>query len=277
MKGHIVTLPFTTEPITIYFLSDIHLGARDVDMEAIKDTIELIKNTPNAYWFGLGDYGDFIPMTDKRFDIRLINENEIKNFQDDIAFIGDWYIRLIEKYLSPIKDKCLFLVLGNHETVFMDKTGYNVAKRLSDIFNVEVAEYEAFVRIRFVEGQRTRSHITFYLNHGYGGGKTVGSQINRVEELAKFYEADVYAMGHNHKVGVSKGHVTRLTIGGNIERRVTMFVSVGGFKLGKDSNATTYETRSGMEARDGIAWIKLYLKRMDGKENGRYEIEGSIR
>jgi hypothetical protein len=56
-----------------------------------------------------------------------------------------------------------------------------------------------------------------------------------------------------------------------------MFVSVGGFKLGKDSNATTYETRSGMEARDGIAWIKLYLKKMDGKENGRYEIEGSIR
>src|SRR5690348_6769341 len=62
-----VHAPADGQPINLYPLGDVHLGAAACDIEDFRRTVKCIASDPNGYWVGMGDYGDLIMPSDPRW------------------------------------------------------------------------------------------------------------------------------------------------------------------------------------------------------------------
>ncbi|KKL23358.1 hypothetical protein LCGC14_2426160 [marine sediment metagenome] len=101
-----------TEKFYLYPLGDIHLGVMHCDEVALAEKVEEIKKEKNALWLGMGDYGDCITPSDfKRWEGKII----APWMTDNVDNIGPTQVRAVDKMLSPIWDKCLGLIEGNHD------------------------------------------------------------------------------------------------------------------------------------------------------------------
>lgn len=241
MDGKLIDIVVDKFPVDIrlYMLSDLHLGSINCDKELLEQTIEEIKNTPNAYWFGLGDYADYIDITDPRFDFGILDRTKLGSDKDlvnvfkNLKFLGEWYLERVVEILAPIANKGLLLLTGNHELTFMDHSGYDVMGALSEKLNIPAVGYESLVRLRFIlpdKETKIGSWIVLYLTHGWGGGKSPGGKIRSVEEMIKVFDADIYVAGHSHMAVASKGYRYRITQRGNIESYQIPVIAVGGFR-----------------------------------------------
>ena len=69
MKRSIINIPSKSDDvINIIPIFDLHILHPTFDRTLYSKVIDFIKNTPNTYWFGGGDYGEYINIKDKRFD-----------------------------------------------------------------------------------------------------------------------------------------------------------------------------------------------------------------
>ncbi len=196
-------------------LGDIHLGAKQCDKELLKETIESIRLDPNALWIGMGDYVDFHDPKHPHFaasdlDPEIYNANNIGNFaratQDAIFDM-----------LEPIKDKCIGLLMGNHEYNFMKRnlqSGW--MDDLCERLNVRNLGYTAVIHLVFKEAKkaakkasakkagqkkkRTQVQYTIFAVHGAGSSSGVGGKRKRLQKYMDeiFVGADIYLMGHVH-------------------------------------------------------------------------------
>lgn len=96
--------------LKLYVLSDIHLGAPEVDLDKVKQVINFIKNTPECYCILLGD----------------ILNTALKNSKSDIyseTMSISSAQKLATELLTPIKDKIIAMTPGNHENRVMREAG----------------------------------------------------------------------------------------------------------------------------------------------------------
>jgi hypothetical protein len=87
--------------------ADWHIGVANCNESGIFEMIEYVASAPNRYIIVKGDIVDAIPVTDKRFALCSFNNNQVTTPQQQAE-------RVVE-ILRPIKDRILFLELGNHE------------------------------------------------------------------------------------------------------------------------------------------------------------------
>ena len=184
-------------------LGDIHLGTKNCDEEKLLETIDWIKKTPNTYWLGMGDVAEFINYTDDRFDPKNLHSR----FERCLDNLHYEQINYIGKLLSPIKDKCMGLLEGNHEDKLRLKYHASVIDILA--YKLETVNLGYTCLIKWIFKRKTGDHgagreVVIYATHGYGGGGR-GSKINKVIAIAKDFEADIFLFGHVHeKTGVSR-------------------------------------------------------------------------
>lgn len=205
--NHTLYYPSRSTLITLWDLTDIHLGHAACDEAALQQDIATIAADPFAYWVGGGDYIDAIPRKgDKRYSEASVARwlwgvNDIVGAQID---------RLVE-LLSPIAPKCLALRSGNHEAAVLDAYDRDVYREIvrgiaaaSGREMREIAlNIEGFVRLRFRRGKPESfggtTLLTIYMHHGAGGGRKRGGDALRLEETLLLYDADLVFMGHRHK------------------------------------------------------------------------------
>ena len=164
------------KPINIYTLGDIHEGNCNVNYKALKKAVDIIKDDPNGYWFGMGDYVEAIThMGDPRFDPKAISSNyAIKDLKD----LPYKQFERVHEILQPIENKCLALLLGNHEEQYIKRHSSNIYDRFVNMFSTSAHEegkppkklgYVGFYEINL----KCSSNVVvvgFALNHGVGGG-----------------------------------------------------------------------------------------------------------
>lgn len=195
-------------------LGDIHLGARQCDKKLLTETVESIRLDPNALWIGMGDFCDFHDLKHRHFaaedlDPEIYNANNIGNFsratQDAIV-----------KYLDPIKDKCIGLLMGNHEYNFMRRnleSGWmdDLCQRLgvnnlgyTTVINLVYKEEKPAKPTKGKKGSsraKTREvSYQIFATHGSGAATSASSKIKRLQKYMDevFVGADIYLMGHVH-------------------------------------------------------------------------------
>jgi len=241
----------TPTTIKIYFLGDIHWATVICDRETFLKTVKEIKEDPNAYWVGMGDYGDYITLGDPRFDIELVdpavlaNRKQFEKFKD-IKYIAHWTTQELIKILKPIAEKGLWLHQGNHEETCENKTGYPVMETLCEALNIPYAGYEALSKIRFVlPNGKNIAAIDIYSTHGWGGGRKAGAKIIRIVEMQESYQADVYVAAHTHDLQARRGERMYLTEKGKLKERDTVFMRSGSFRRRRLISGTTYEEKKG--------------------------------
>jgi DNA repair exonuclease SbcCD nuclease subunit len=107
-------------------------------------------------------------------------------------------VKEIVKLLSPIKDKCLFLIPGNHEQRSFRLVGLHPDAIIAAQLMVPYIEYSALAMLDLRKSRTPRSFLC-YFHHSTGGGYTAGGKINAAAKLRLIVPtADATFSGHSH-------------------------------------------------------------------------------
>lgn len=194
----------------IYLLGDLHIGSAACDYGIIKSAIKEIQETPNAIWFGLGDYGDYISFKDKRFDPEAVADvtdimakksagRDLGTLARVLNDIGTSQTNAAYRFLEPIKEKGVLLLEGNHERTFSGIL--NPASVLATYLGIPFGGYCAGVNLRLcTHNDKDGMVMKLLLHHGSGGTRKDGGALNKVIDWAsEFEDIDIVATGHFHK------------------------------------------------------------------------------
>lgn len=185
-----------SDTIKVYPVSDVHLGSILHDKEGWQAFCRRVER--EAAYLILG--GD------------LINNNT----RNAAGSPFEDYIRpreqkkMMVEMLTPIKDKILCAVSGNHEARTARDTDQDIMGDIMCKLDMEdyYAEDIAFLKLEI--GRRVTRDIpitsyTMAVTHGSGGGIYTGATVNRNERFGYTIEGiDALIVGHTHKGTISK-------------------------------------------------------------------------
>jgi len=157
-------------------------------------------------------------------------------------------IDLAVKLLEPIKDKILCILDGNHENRTKLAAGIDVTSFMAFRLGVEnvYSSGTGVVLLDLKFGKGTRSgvktashHFTVVVAHGGKGGVTIGSAATSLEGLQSIIvNADMYIIGHTHKVINFIKEVYFVNLYGFLETKIQYYVNTTAFlkygSYGKD-------------------------------------------
>jgi predicted phosphodiesterase len=196
-----VELDKSLDSIEIYTLADWHIGDKYCNISEIKNTLNYIKDTPNAYAILNGD---------------LMNNATKQSVSDCYAeeMKPQEQLQNLCDLIEPIKDKVLFITQGNHEARTYKTDGID----LTAIMAKQLGIYDKYARVggvlflRFGEDRKhhRRMCYTFYITHGSGGGKKEGGKANGLCDLASIVDTDIYIHAHTHLPMVIKENFFRI-------------------------------------------------------------------
>lgn len=181
----------------LYALGDIHAGTIHCDEDGIGGKVAEIKKDDDALWIGMGDYGEFITPSDKRWDGSQKATAEWVE-QDNIARTQtDWIVNLFK----PIKDKCVGLLYGNHEESMRRFNHDNVHQNICNDLGVSNLGFSCFIRMFFKRENSNESHLlTGCFTHGSGASVTEGAKMNRLVRWMHANTAMIYGYAHMHDI-----------------------------------------------------------------------------
>ncbi len=175
---------FDTNYFDLYPIGDIHFGSRQCNEKFVKQVIGEIKDNPNAYWVGMGDF----------------MENAIIGSKSDVytqTLPPKEQLEYLVELFMPIKDKGLFLIPGNHEARTHRLVGLIPEQFMAYQLDMQYKEHSCLATLQ-VQSKAPNSFMC-YFHHNSGGGYTKGGKINRADKLRLIVPtADATFSGHFH-------------------------------------------------------------------------------
>jgi hypothetical protein len=182
-------------PIVIAPLGDIQWNgkrgptAKDTLREYLDWTMEL-----GAYYLGMGDYTDFLsPSNRQRLAGAGIYDTSMDAIDDKAL---DLVLELYQDYLKPTKGRWLGMLHGHHYAML--RTGETTDQRLCQLLDARFLGTSAFIRLQF-QIFNAKGNVIIWAHHGCGGGQTAGAPLNKLQNAALGFDADIYVMGHTTK------------------------------------------------------------------------------
>jgi len=181
----------------LHHLTDVHLDDPDHAAEYFQERVEHIRSTPNALWLGGGDYGSLIVPGDKRFGS---GGHIQKEWAEHLSRLPDFYLERCDEVFSPIADKCVGLVAGNHEATI----GKNYHRGLVPELAMRLGRPDLYLGdrgwsvVRFNMG-KVQIPLRVYAYHGWSSGRLKGRKQIQAERDLGSWQADVFMLGHDHQ------------------------------------------------------------------------------
>lgn len=181
-------------------IGDIHLGAKACDADALKATIQEVTCSSGTNWIGMGDYAECIAPGDKRFDLRTIEPRFLPKLDD----LPNACFEELRGLFGPIKEKCLGLLVGNHEETLRLRQSQDVHGALCVALGAKNLGYDALIRWTFRrKGPTQRSRpssvvLIIFASHSTIAGRRDGGKVNRMQDVSRNFDADLYLFGHGH-------------------------------------------------------------------------------
>lgn len=267
-----ITYGSIRDEFTIWNLSDLHKLNRACAEDKIKEDVNRIKNDPYSFWVGGGDYADFIGYSDKRFDPDAVADwVSVK----DLGNIGRKGIEDCRDTFWPIREKCLGLIIGNHEKKYELKNEHDgLHAWLCTELGVPNLQYCSLFDIVFVrtvcktpklyfnaKDLNIASSSTFrvFIHHGSGYSNTPGGKMNKLIQFMQSFDADFYFCGHVHdKMGRREPAITANKACDRIEARDRLGVVSGSYLKTYAQGVCTYGEQKGYRPVSlGAAWIAV--------------------
>jgi predicted phosphodiesterase len=219
MLVHPVTLGDDVERIELLPISDFHIGSVDFNREGLKSCLRYVLSDEHRYILINGD---------------LINnalKSSVSDVYQDVLSPRESIAEAV-RFLSPVKERIIGIVAGNHERRTDKEVGISPVEIIADKLGVPYFGSEVLLKIRFGRNTHGRqSYYTVYATHGWGGGKSRGGKVNSLDRLKNVVVCDVYCMGHTH-TQVAFPSVVYVPDQRNnvVTERVMWFVSSGSFQ-----------------------------------------------
>ena len=196
-----------TSTFRLFPLGDVHLGNRACDEKLFRAAVQRIAADDNAFWVGLGDYCDFINLSDPRFDSESLDSwVRMRHLPDLAGAQAERFLDIVE----PIASKCLGLVEGNHERAiqkYYERSIYSdivtgIKERGGFDADHQLAfGYSGWLMLHFyrdpVKEAKGRC-IKISLHHGFVGGKLAGAKALNMQRWLWSHECDLAIFGHSH-------------------------------------------------------------------------------
>lgn len=223
--------------VNLYPLVCWHLGARQSDRSFIHRVIQEIKGDPNAYWLYMGDAG----------------ECNIKESKGDIysqtCSPGDQMEEAIS-LLSPIKEKGLFGLSGNHGLRIYKATGVDWDRSLCERVGIPYCGTACLFNLRLKHTPQSKDGgglktVSLYAHHGSSGSITTGGKVTAGKKPEQFVVADIILTAHSHACGELP--CPRHYAQADSRNRKTVWKTTRSFLCG-----------SAYDSRSGYAELKMY-------------------
>ena len=230
---------FEGNEFKIYPISDTHIGALETDELRLKKLVKEIEDE-NGWWIGVGDYCNFIGLSDPRFlSMELAEWIQIQHLNDLAKAQRDRFLDII----NPIAHKCLALVEGNHERSvkkYYERDIYlDIVNKVKEAGNFAAdyhlgVGYSGFLYLRFLRPDgKTKDTYTIFLHHGFGGGKLAGGKALNLQRVLWTNECDIAIMGHTHEAKIQPEAVKTVR-GNNIVIIPRLCIKCGTFMVEAD-------------------------------------------
>ena len=232
------------DKIVLYPLGDIHFGTRHCDVNLLNKTIAKIRDNPNAYWIGMGDYCEMITLSDPRF----VASEILPDLYPSLGTLAVAQRDAIIELLKPIADKCLGLLEGNHEYEIKNRHYVDIVRDMARELRVCYLGNAAMIRlVVYREPGNQTSTFYVYAEHGSGGGKKPGGKINALEDMMSNFDADIYLRGHVHTKLSSKRPMLKLSSKGKLKLMTATRVCVltGCYYRSYEVGTSSYAERRG--------------------------------
>lgn len=188
----------SADDLCIVPIGDIHVGNVCFDRKYFEEMIDWIIKTPNTYTIGMGDYIDAVIHLDvSRYDIECVDP-EFNTPEKQYNYIKKWLGKLSSA------GKLWFILEGNHEYEIRHRYGHEHCSRWSIDLGVPFLGVQGMMRLTLEESASKKENMhkavyDVFAHHGHGGGKNSGAVVNKIQEFARSYDADIYLCGHTHK------------------------------------------------------------------------------
>lgn len=191
------------DSIRIYPIFDVHLGAAEhMEREWSQFCIDILED-PNAYVI-LG--GDLVNNATKT-SVSNVYEEQMRPREQK---------KVMVEMLTPIRDRILCAVTGNHERRSMRDVDSDITYDIMTKLDLEhlYRTNVAFMKIQL--GSRTsstgkktnvkdRPTYVFCVTHGAGNGMLTGGNVNRAERFGYVMDGvDILVTGHTHKPWITQ-------------------------------------------------------------------------
>jgi hypothetical protein len=201
-----------SDRVEIFPFYDMHVGKANCNETAIgKQVHEIVKRSKMKgrhirVLLG-GDAANSISPADrKRFNFSDVADWLVKGtaeeIKDALADLPNREINRVEGILRPIKPYIIGAISGNHEEALRKYHNMDVQERLCEKLGCLNLSDEALIRFRFRRpaGEKdSTTTVILYLRHGYGAGRSVGAEPNKLATMLSEWEcADVCLSGHTH-------------------------------------------------------------------------------
>jgi len=187
MKSIVVDLSKEFKEIEIHTFSDEHIGDACSDLDRIKERVDYVKNTPNAFCIMNGDLIDYASRTTIG-DIETRSLNIMEQLKTATDIFGD------------VANKTLAITSGNHEGRSYKREGIDFSQIFAQ--SIGCAEvYTPSIAVVFVHlgGKKEEETFTLFMSHGAaGGGRREGGKLNALADMASICDCDVYIHSHTH-------------------------------------------------------------------------------
>jgi hypothetical protein len=244
------TVPAGTT-LRLHHICDTHLGAPDVDEDALKQRIAMIDDDPWARWTFGGDMGDLIRFNDRRYQ-----PTEIHPRYRQAADLKYATLEHAETLFKPIAGKMWGFCDGNHEKKYDDHYGGKFGVELCCNLGVErrYAGYRGFVHVTFKLTKTQKVAQLIDLQHGWQAGRSQGAFYNQASKELSYTEADIVLRGHSHK----PGGVSFPTLGvtadtKRVQRRHRTVINGGCWRYGYRDNLAPID-RERLSEVEGDLW-----------------------
>jgi hypothetical protein len=197
----------------IWGLADIHWGNKGVAVDRLDSDIRAIQSDPCSFWFGLGDYADYIGIGDKRFDPDVVAAVlEVR----DLGRLGRTLCEQVGDLLDPIASKCLGVGQGNHDRMYeLRQEQQGLTAELAVRLGAPYLGYCSFCDLVFIYAPTAKAcpkmvnesdapkgvrrwTVRVFNHHGAGWAQTEGGKINRLVGFMMHFDADLTFVGHLH-------------------------------------------------------------------------------
>jgi hypothetical protein len=263
-----------TEWHELWFVGDQHLGAEGCAEDKIKEYVRRIADSPRARVALMGDCGDFINLSDKRFDIQQVAKKYHMYLDDLPKVVADDFVKI---YL-PIKDKLICLIPGNHEETVRKRYSSHVARDIARMLGIPLLDTISQLRVR-VQSQNEHRKRSFLvkgvLSHAHKSSTTLGGKMSATEKIFDFFgDHDFIAQAHMHEYGTHSGR--NMDVAGvfgrpRVYERNRMLFLTGGYLKTYGPGSGYGETRAYRPCRLGSPHLKMRLWR---GTHDRVELEG---
>jgi hypothetical protein len=261
----VITREFPVEcgqELNIYFLGDIHEGNVNHAEHEFRKAVSIVNDDPIGYWVGMGDYIEAITTDDKkRFNpITIAKKYGISDLKD----LPFKQMEAVFKVLEPIQDRCLCLLLGNHEESYIKHNASDIYSRFVKMFDNPPPKvgYVGFLKLVFtVKGRRLYSPV-IALNHGDGGGGfREGYPINKLWDVFRWVNAEVSVMGHVHRLMEDDKKFLSVTQSGRLKKK-RRYVGISGCFLWTyhEGHANYFEHKGRNESDIGMLKCNIKIK-----------------